>query len=70
MAGGVAIRAWIVLGVVRAIEEVLNDLVGGGDVYLIDVINLRPGGNRKGGGGDGSGGDSGDKRRQHLNTFN
>ena len=40
MAGGVAIRAWIVPGVVRAIEEVLNDLVGGGDIYLIDVVNL------------------------------
>ena len=40
VAGGVAIRAWIVPGVVQAIEEVLNDLVGGGDIYLVDVVNL------------------------------
>ena len=53
-----------------AIEEVLNDLVGSGNVYLVDVINLRPRGNREGGGGDGGGGSSGDKRRRHLNTFN
>ena len=69
-ASGVAIRAWIVPGVVRAIEEVLNNLVGSGNVYLVDIINLQPRGNRKGGGGDGSGGDGSDKRRRHLNTFN
>ena len=48
------------------IEEVLNSLVGGGNVDLIYVINLRPRGNREGGGGDGGGSDGGDKRRRHL----
>ena len=70
MHGGVTIRARIVLGIVQAIEEVLNDLVGGGDVYLVNIVNLQPGGDRKGGGGDGGGSGSGDKRRRHLNMFN
>ena len=61
--GGVTIQARIVPGVMWAIEEVLNDLIGSGNIYLVDVVNLRPGGNRKGGGGDGGGGDGGDKRR-------
>ena len=62
-ASGVAIWAWIVPGIVGTIEEVLNDLVGGSDVYLVDVINLRPRGDRKGRGGNSGGGDGGDKRR-------
>ena len=53
-----------------AIEEILDNLVGGGDVDLVDVINLRPRGNREGRGGDGGGSGGGDKRRQHLNMFN
>ena len=60
----------IVPGVVRAIEEVLNDLVGGGNIYLVDIVNLQPRGDREGGGGDGSGSGGGDKRRRHLNIFN
>jgi hypothetical protein len=36
----VAIWAWIVPSVVRAVEEVLDDLVGGGEVLLVDVIDL------------------------------
>ena len=52
------------------IEEVLDDLVGSSDVYLVNIINLQPRGNRQGRGGNGSGGGGGDKRRQHLNTFN
>ena len=53
-----------------AIEEVLNNLVGSGNVNLIDIVNLQPRGNRDGGGGNSSGGGSSDKRRQQLNTFN
>ena len=53
---------WIVPIVVRTSEEVLDNLGGGGDVDLIDVIKLGPGGDRKGGGGDGSGGE---RRRRH-----
>jgi hypothetical protein len=36
----VTIQAWIVPGVVRAVEEVLNDLGGGSNVLLVDVIDL------------------------------
>ena len=61
--GAVAIeRAWVIPGVVRTVEEVLDDLVGGGDVELINVIKLGPRGGGKGGGGDGSGGE---RRRRH-----
>ena len=63
MDGGVAIWAQIVPGVVGTIEEVLNDLVGGGNVDLINIINLRPRGNREGRGGNGSGSSGSDKRR-------
>jgi hypothetical protein len=38
--GVVAIRTWIVPGVVRTVEEVLNDLGGGGEILLVDVIDL------------------------------
>jgi hypothetical protein len=38
--GAVAIRAWIVPGVVRTVEKVLDDLGGGGEVLLIDIIDL------------------------------
>ena len=61
--GCVAVRTWIVPSVVGAIEEVLDNLVGGSDVYLIDVVNLQPRGDREGGGGDGGGSGGGDKRR-------
>ena len=33
-------RAGVVPGVVRTVEEVLYHLVGGGDVKLVDIINL------------------------------
>ena len=49
----------IVPGVVRTVEEVLDDLVGSGDVELISVIKLGPGGGGKGGGGN----DGGEGRR-------
>ena len=56
---GAVKRAEVVPGVVRTVEKVLDDLVGGGDVELINVIKLRPRGGGKGGGGD----DSGEGRR-------
>ena len=49
--------AWVIPSVVGTVEKVLDDLVGGGDVQLVDVVNLGPGDGRKGGGGDGSGGE-------------
>ena len=49
--------AWVIPGVVRTVEEVLNDLVGSGDVQLINVVNLGPRDGGEGGGGDGSGGE-------------
>ena len=63
MDGRVAIWARIVPGVVGTIEEVLNDLVGSGNVDLINIINLRSRGNREGRGGNGSGSGGGNKRR-------
>ena len=52
----------IVPGVVGTVEKVLDDLVGGGDVKLVDIVNLRPRDSGEGGGGDGSGGE---QRRRH-----
>ena len=49
----------VVPGVVRTVEEVLDDLVGGGDVELVSVVKLGPRGGRAGGGGD----DGGEGRR-------
>ena len=54
--------AGVIPGVVRTVEKVLYHLVGGGDVKLINVVNLRPRDSGEGGGGDGSGGE---RRRQH-----
>ena len=51
--------AGIVPGVVGTVEKVLDDLVGGSDVELINVVNLGPRGGGKGGGGD----DGGEGRR-------
>jgi hypothetical protein len=45
-------RARVILGVMRTIKIVLDDLVGGGDIYLVGVVDLRPIGNREGGGDD------------------
>ena len=56
MSGAGAIEGtWVIPGVVRTVEEVLDDLVGGGDVELISVIKLGPRGSGKGRGGDNSG---------------
>ena len=38
--GRVTVGTWIIPSVVGAIEEVLNDLVGGSNVNLVDIINL------------------------------
>ena len=54
---GAVKRAGIVPGVVRTVKEVLYYLVGGGNVKLINVVNLRPRDSGEGGGGDGSGGE-------------
>ena len=51
--------AGVIPGIVRTVEEVLDDLVGGGNVELINIIKLGPRGGGKGGGGD----DSGEGRR-------
>ena len=55
-------RAWVIPSIVGAIEKVLDDLVGGGDVQLVNVVNLGPRDGGEGGGGDGSGGE---RRRRH-----
>ena len=49
--------ARVVPGVVRTVEEVLDDLVGSSNVQLIDIVNLGPRDSGEGGGGDGSGGE-------------
>ena len=56
----------IVPGVVGTVEKVLDDLVGGGDIELIDVIKLGPRGGGKGGGGD-DGGEG--RRRRHWDQL-
>jgi len=43
--------AWIIPSVVGTIEDVVDDLKGGGGVLLIDGVQVRPGGD-----GDGRGG--------------
>ena len=54
---GTITGAGVIPSVVRTIEKVLDDLVGGGDIQLVDVVNLGPGDGGEGGGGDGSGGE-------------
>jgi hypothetical protein len=51
---GDMITTWaeVVLGVVRTIKVVLNDLVGSGNINLVNVVNLRPRGNGKSRGDD------------------
>ena len=51
--------AGVVPGVVRTVEKVLDDLVGGGNVELVNVVKLGPRGSGEGGGGD----DGGEGRR-------
>ena len=58
LSGAGAIKgAGVIPGVVGTVEEVLYYLVGGGDVKLINVVNLRPRDSGEGGGSDGSGGE-------------
>ena len=48
-AAGMGVRrgvgGWVVPGVAGAVEEILDNLVGGGDVDLIDVVDGGPRGN-------------------------
>jgi hypothetical protein len=48
--GVIATWARVIPGIVGAIQVLLDDLVGGGDIDLVGVVDLRPVGNRKGGG--------------------
>jgi len=43
-----ASRTWIVPSVVRAVEDIVDDLEGGGGVLLIDGVQVRPGGDGEG----------------------
>ena len=43
------IGGWIIPGVVGAIEEILNDLLGGDDIDLVDVVDGGPRGDGEGG---------------------
>ena len=36
------VGGWVVPGVVGAVEEILDNLVGSGDVDLINIIDGRP----------------------------
>ena len=49
--------AGVIPGVVRTVEEVLDDLVGSGDVQLVNIVNLGPRDSGEGRGGAGSGGE-------------
>ena len=54
--------AGVIPGIVRTVEEVLYYLVGGGNVKLVNVVNLQPRDSGEGRGGDGGGSE---RRRQH-----
>jgi len=43
-----ASRAWIIPSVVRTVEDVVDDLKGGGRVLLVDGVQVRPRGDREG----------------------
>ena len=49
MGVGRGVGGWVVPGVVGAVEEVLNNLLGGDDVDLVDVVDGRPRGDGEGG---------------------
>ena len=49
--------AGVIPGVVRTVEEVLYYLVGGSNVKLVNIVNLRPRDSGEGRGGDSSGGE-------------
>ena len=48
-AAGRGVGGRVIPGVVGAIEELLNNLVGGGDIDLIDIVDGGPRGNGEGG---------------------
>ena len=48
-------RAGVIPGVVGTVEKVLDNLVGGGDVELVNVVKLRPRGGGEGGGSNDGG---------------
>jgi hypothetical protein len=50
--GAITTQAGVIPGVVRTVEIVLDDLVGGSDVDLVSVVDLRPVGNGEGRGDD------------------
>ena len=63
MSGAGAIKGpWVIPGVVGTVKEVLDNLVGSGNVELINVIKLGPRGSGKGRRGNNSGGE---RRGQH-----
>ena len=49
--------AWVIPGVVGTVKEVLDDLVGGSNVELVNVVKVGPGSDREGRGGDDGGGE-------------
>ena len=49
MSSGRGVGGRVIPGVVGAIEEVLNDLLGGDDIDLVDVVDGRPRGDGEGG---------------------
>ena len=49
MGGGGGVGGWVIPGVVGAMEEILNNLLGGDDVHLVDVVDGGPRGDGEGG---------------------
>ena len=49
MSVGGGVRGWVIPGVVGAVEEILNDLLSGDDINLVDVVDGGPRGDREGG---------------------
>ena len=49
MGSGRGVGRWVIPGIVRAIEEVLDNLLGGDDVDLVDVVDGGPRGDGEGG---------------------
>ena len=43
-----ASRTWVIPHVVGAVEDIVDDLKGGGRVGLIDFVQVGPGGDREG----------------------
>jgi len=43
-----ASRTWIIPSVVGTVEDVVDDLKGGGGVFLVDGIQVRPRGDGEG----------------------